>query len=243
MWLTNVFKAAYLHSHLGEISWWNIYEDTVFFFLLKIKKSGILLRNLFLSSALAEKHLKSTVVGVRVHPAGRMRGGRNECRGGWRQNGSIKEKFALMKERDACHYKTRINTRLCDVPQGALFYSGQNWSTYNEVVLKVWATLPYVQISCVEDAHKIQWSICTFLLFLLMLSSALTMLHLCKKKKHSKLILFLAQSYCMASENLESYGSRIYTFMLILSFIPYTYAFAFHWWKKKYNYIFILWWI
>lgn len=94
-------------------------------------------------------------MGVRVHPAGRMRGGRNECRGGWRQNGSIKEKFALMKEPDACHYKTRINTRLCDVPQGALFYSGQKL-IYNEVVLKVWATLPYVQISCVEDAHKIQ---------------------------------------------------------------------------------------
>lgn len=178
-----------------------------------LKRVAYFWGNLFLSSALAEKHLKSIVVGVRVHPAGRMRGGRNECRGGWRQNGSIKEKFALMKERDACHYKTRINTCLCDVSQGALFYSGHKL-IYKEVVLTVWATLPYVQISCVEDAHKIQWSMCTFLL-LLMLSSALTMLHLCKKN-YSKLIMFLAQSCCMASENLESYGSRIYTFMLIL---------------------------
>lgn len=31
-----------------------------------------------------------------------------------------------MKERDACRYKTRNNTRFCDVPQGATFYPGQN---------------------------------------------------------------------------------------------------------------------
>ncbi len=116
-------------------------------------------------------------------------------------------KFALMRA------VTRLELiALCDVPQGALFYSGHKL-IYNEVVLKVWATLPYVQMSCVEDAHKIQRSMCTFL-FLLMLSSAPTMLHLWGGGL--KIILVHAQSYCMASENLESYGIHIYTFMLIL---------------------------
>lgn len=88
-----------------------------------------------------------------------MKGGRNKCCGRWRQNGSIKENFVLMKELDSCYYKTRINTHLCDVPQSALFYSGHRL-IHNEVVIKVWAALPYMQIHCVEDAHKIQWSMC-----------------------------------------------------------------------------------
>lgn len=109
--------------------------------VFNLKKEWHISEKIFLSSALAKKTSQKQSRGCKS--ASCWEDERRKERVPLRMETKwLHQREVCPDERTWCmRYKTRINTRLCDVPQGVPFYPGHKL-IYNLVVLKVWGALP-----------------------------------------------------------------------------------------------------